>query len=100
MIRAAYAFQNAGLGSAILIGREDLVHENMRAVGLEPADANLEILNARLSHRNADYVDYLYARLQREGYLRRDVQRLINQDRNAFGASMVALATRTAWSPG
>ncbi len=41
--------------------------------------------------RNADYVDYLYSRLQREGYLRRDVQRLINQDRNAFAASMVAL---------
>ncbi len=91
VIRAAYAFQSAGLGSAILIGREDLVHENMRAVGLDPTEAKLEILNARLSHRNQAYVDYLYERLQRIGYLRRDVQRLINQDRNAFGASMVAL---------
>ena len=91
VIRAAYAFQGAGLGTAILIGREELVHENMHLVGLDPADANLQILNARLSHRNAEYVDYLYARLQREGYLRRDVQRLINQDRNAFAASMVAL---------
>ena len=91
VIRAAYAFQTAGLGNAILIGREELVHENMRSVGLEPADANLEILNARLSERNTDYVDYLYVRLQREGYLRRDVQRLINQDRNAFAAAMVAL---------
>jgi len=91
VIRAAYAFQNAGLGSAILIGREDLVHENMLAVGLIPSEAKLEIINARLSHRNAAYVDYLYERLQRIGYLRRDVQRLINQDRNAFGATMVAL---------
>jgi malate dehydrogenase (oxaloacetate-decarboxylating)(NADP+) len=91
VIRAAYAFQGAGLGTAILIGREELVHENMHLVGLNPTEANLEILNARLSHRNAEYVDYLYARLQREGYLRRDVQRLINQDRNAFAASMVAL---------
>jgi malate dehydrogenase (oxaloacetate-decarboxylating)(NADP+) len=91
VIRAAYAFQNAGLGTAILIGREDLVHENMHVVGLDPAEAKLGILNARLSHRNPAYVDYLYARLQRVGYLRRDVQRLINQDRNAFGASMVAL---------
>jgi malate dehydrogenase (oxaloacetate-decarboxylating)(NADP+) len=91
VIRAAYAFQNAGLGTAILIGREDLVHENMLAVGLVPAEAKLEILNARLSHRNQAYVDYLYERLQRIGYLRRDVQRLINQDRNAFGATMVAL---------
>jgi len=91
VIRAAYAFQNAGLGSAILIGREDLVHENMVSVGLDPAEAKLEIQNARLSHRNPAYVDYLYGRLQRIGYLRRDVQRLINQDRNAFGATMVAL---------
>jgi len=91
VIRAAYAFQMAGLGSAILVGREDLVHENMRGVGLDPSDLKLEIVNARVSDKNAEYVDYLYARLQREGFLRRDVQRLINQDRNAFAAAMVAL---------
>jgi malate dehydrogenase (oxaloacetate-decarboxylating)(NADP+) len=91
VIRAAYAFQTANLGSAVLVGREDLVHENMRAVGLDPAEVKIEILNARLSARNGEYVDYLYGRLQREGFLRRDVQRLINQDRNAFAAAMVAL---------
>jgi malate dehydrogenase (oxaloacetate-decarboxylating)(NADP+) len=91
VIRAAYAFQTAGLGSAVLVGREDLVHANMRGVGLDPAEVKIEIINARVSATNAEYVDYLYGRLQREGYLRRDVQRLINQDRNAFAASMVAL---------
>jgi malate dehydrogenase (oxaloacetate-decarboxylating)(NADP+) len=91
VIRAAYAFQTQGLGKAILVGREDLVHDNMRAAGIDPAEANLEVLNARISHWNEASVDYLYARLQREGYLRRDVQRLINQDRNAFGAALVAL---------
>ena len=89
VIRAAYAFQNGGLGTAVLIGREDLVHENMRQVGLDPAEASLEISNAR-TERNAVYVDHLYGRLQRRGYLRRDVQRLINQDRNTFAAAMVA----------
>jgi malate dehydrogenase (oxaloacetate-decarboxylating)(NADP+) len=91
VIRAAYAFQSGGLGDAILVGREELVHENMRLVGLDPAEAKLEIVNARLSHWNAEFVENLYSRLQREGYLRRDVQRLINQDRNSFAASMVAL---------
>ncbi|WP_374470776.1 NADP-dependent malic enzyme [Phenylobacterium sp.] len=91
VIRAAYAFQSGGLGQAILVGREELVHENMRLVGLDPAEAKLQIANARSSHWNAEFVDYLYDRLQREGYLRRDVQRLINQDRNSFGACMVAL---------
>ena len=91
VIRAAYAFQVAGLGSAVLVGREDLVHDNMRLVGLDPADTPLEVMNARLSEHNAAYVDHLYKRLQREGFLRRDVQRLINQDRNAFAAAIVAL---------
>jgi malate dehydrogenase (oxaloacetate-decarboxylating)(NADP+) len=91
VIRAAYAFQAEGLGQAVLVGREALVHENMKLVGLDPAETPLEIINARISDRNPQYVDFLYRRLQRDGFLRRDVQRMINQDRNAFAASMVAL---------
>src|SRR5580692_6208827 len=90
VIRAAHAFQSQGLGKAVLIGREDLVAENMRAAGLDPAEAKLEVLNARLSRHNPEFVDYLYERLQRSGYLRRDVLRLINQDRNSFAACYVA----------
>jgi malate dehydrogenase (oxaloacetate-decarboxylating)(NADP+) len=91
VIRAAYAFESAGLGHAILVGREELVRENMALSGLDPDDTQLEIVNARVFDRNAEFVDFLYARLARQGYLKRDVQRLINQDRNAFAASMVAL---------
>jgi len=90
VIRAALAFKAQGLGHPILCGRVELVHQNMRALGTDPETAGIEIVNARLSHRNDQYVDTLYAKLQRHGYLRRDVQRLINQDRNSFAASMVA----------
>jgi malate dehydrogenase (oxaloacetate-decarboxylating)(NADP+) len=89
VIRAAYAFQAQGLGRSILVGREDLVAANMRLAGLDPAEANLEFINARVSQHNEEFVDFLYKRLQRHGYLRRDVQRLINQDRNSFAASML-----------
>jgi len=91
VIRAAFAFQNAGLGRAILVGREDLVEENMRLAGLDPAEADLKVVNARVSEHNPELVDFLYGRLARQGYLKRDVLRLINQDRNSFAASMVAL---------
>jgi len=91
VIRAAYAFQSEGLGHPILVGREELIHENMRLVGLIPEDNPLEIANARLSKHNPEFTDFLYERLSRRGYLRRDVQRLVNQDRNSFAASMVAL---------
>jgi malate dehydrogenase (oxaloacetate-decarboxylating)(NADP+) len=89
VIRAAYAFQNQELGKAILVGREEITRANMRLVGV-PEDA-IEIVNARLSDRNADYAEFLYTRLQRQGYLRRDVQRLVNNDRNVFSACMVKL---------
>src|ERR1700722_10718346 len=60
VIRAAYGFQAEGLGTAILVGREELVHANMRAVGLDPHESGLEIANARVSHRNGEYVEHLY----------------------------------------
>jgi malate dehydrogenase (oxaloacetate-decarboxylating)(NADP+) len=91
VIRAAHAFEAAGLGHAVLVGRDELVKQNMIEVGLDPAETKLEIINARVSRHNPEFVDFLYERLSRQGYLKRDVQRLINQDRNSFAASMVAL---------
>jgi malate dehydrogenase (oxaloacetate-decarboxylating)(NADP+) len=90
VIRAAYAFQELGLGRAVLVGREDTVRDNMAQVGV-PESANLQVVNARLSVNNEVYANYLYKRLERFGFLQRDVQRMVNQDRNVFGACMVAL---------
>ena len=90
VIRAAYSFVNQGLGAAILVGREERVRTAAKASGLDLSDKGIEIHNARLSQRNAIYAQFLYERLQRKGYLFRDCQRMINQDRNYFGAAMVA----------
>jgi malate dehydrogenase (oxaloacetate-decarboxylating)(NADP+) len=100
VIRAAYAFGNQGLGIPVLVGREDQIRTNVLEIGLDPAEFNVEIVNARLSHRNGAYVDNLYSRLQRDGYLKRDVQRLINQDRNTFAGSMLALGDADAMVTG
>jgi malate dehydrogenase (oxaloacetate-decarboxylating)(NADP+) len=89
VIRAAASFVNQGLGSALLVGREDRVMESARNLGIEIGE-NIEIVNARVSTRNNEYASYLYERLQRKGYLFRDCQRLVNQDRNHFAACMVA----------
>ncbi|HET6238096.1 MAG TPA: NADP-dependent malic enzyme [Acetobacteraceae bacterium] len=88
-VRAAVAFRNAGYGTPVLIGREDRVQATMASLGLGVADG-LEIHNARLSHKNREYMDFLYRRLQRRGFLQRDCQRMVNQDRNVFAACMVA----------
>ncbi|WP_138510113.1 NADP-dependent malic enzyme [Maricaulis alexandrii] len=89
VIRAAYGFQTQGLGKAILVAREDVVAANMKELGI-PA-GSLEVCNARLSEHNELYANFLYERLQRDGYLRRDVQRRVNNDRNVFSACMLKM---------
>ena len=88
-IRAAIVYRDNGYGTPILIGREEQVRETMKSLGITNTQG-MEIHNARLSTKNASYTDMVYKRLQRDGYLRRDVQRMVNQGRNVFGASMVA----------
>jgi malate dehydrogenase (oxaloacetate-decarboxylating)(NADP+) len=91
MIRAAVSYANQQLGTAILLGREDQLRETAKEAGADIDRPGIEIINARLSRRNSVYADFLYERLQRSGYLFRDCQRLINNDRNHFAATMVAL---------
>ena len=88
VIRAAQAFQQRGLGKAILIGREKPIYDNMKLLGVENPES-LTVLNARLFDRNAEFTEYLYMRLQRKGFLRRDAQRLVNNDRNVFSALLL-----------
>lgn len=90
VIRAAVSFKNQGFGDPILIGRGDRIAETMRNAGLGEVNG-LEIMNARLSQHNERYTEFLYERTQRQGYLYRDCQRLVNQDRNIFAACMVAM---------
>src|SRR5262249_43863793 len=90
VIRAAVAFVEQGLGTALLVGREERVRATAENAGIDLEDG-ITIVNARLSRRNSDYAAYLYEKLQRRGYLIRDCQRMVNQDRNTFAACMVAM---------
>jgi malate dehydrogenase (oxaloacetate-decarboxylating)(NADP+) len=90
VIRAAASFVQQGLGTALLLGREEPIRQSARNLGIE-LGRGIEIINAALSRRNSNYAAYLYERLQRKGYLFRDCQRMVNQDRNTFGSCMVAL---------
>ena len=96
VMRAAVSYVNQKLGTAILLGREEQIKETARNAGVDLNKPGIEIINARLSRRNAVYADHLYERLQRKGYLFRDCQRLINNDRNHFAATMLALGDADA----
>jgi malate dehydrogenase (oxaloacetate-decarboxylating)(NADP+) len=91
VMRAALSYVNQGLGTAILVGRDEPMAEMAEKAGIDLNRPNIELINARHSHRTADYADFIYSRLQREGYLYRDCLRMVNTDRNIFSACMVAL---------
>jgi malate dehydrogenase (oxaloacetate-decarboxylating)(NADP+) len=99
VIRGAASFVHQGLGTALLVGREDRVRAAAADLGVDLGD-NIQIVNAALSRRNPEYASYLYERLQRKGYLIRDCQRLVNTDRNHFAACMVALGDADAMVTG
>lgn len=88
-IRAAIAFRNSGYGQPILVGRADRIDSTAKALGLGSLDG-VDIHNAAKSSHTKTYTDSLYGRLGRKGHLYRDCQRLVNQDRNVFAASMVS----------
>ncbi|MBL8583575.1 MAG: NADP-dependent malic enzyme [Rhizobiaceae bacterium] len=100
VMRAAVSYVNQRLGTAILVGRDDVIRENARNAGIDLNRPGIELINARLSRRNAVYADHLYERMQRRGYLLRDCQRLTNNDRNHFAACMVALGDADAMVTG
>ena len=100
IIRAAYQWNKSGYGDAILIGRKSRVLEAIENLGLDPNQKGIEILNAKISEHNDHYAEFLYSRLQRSGFLKRDCIRLINQDRNSFAACIVATGDADAMVTG
>jgi malate dehydrogenase (oxaloacetate-decarboxylating)(NADP+) len=99
VIRAALVYRNSGYGTPVLVGRPERIRATMEEIGLDP-DEDIEMVSARTSTDNKAYTDFLYARLQRKGFLYRDCQRLVNQDRNVFAACMVACADADAMITG
>ncbi len=89
VLRAAIQFRNGGYGVPVLVGRDD-VPDRLRKLGVDDPES-YEYHNSRNSPLVGEMVDFLYERLQRRGYLRRDCERMVNQDRNIFGALLLAL---------
>ena len=98
VLRAAIAFKEGGYGTPVLIGRED-VREKLRELGVE-SPQDYEVLNSRNSPLVGRAVDFLYAKRQRHGMLKREVERMVNQDRNTFAAAMLALGEGDAMITG
>ncbi len=88
MLKAAIAFKNSRLGTPILIGNEKRVKEQLKEIGLDD-DFKIKIVNSTDKEKRELYTKKLYSKLQRQGLLERDVDRLIRNDRIIWGSSMV-----------
>jgi malate dehydrogenase (oxaloacetate-decarboxylating)(NADP+) len=90
VLRAAVNWKHSGYGEPVLVGREGPVREGLARLGVTDVDA-WEIHNSAISPLVPRMVEKLYARMQRRGMLHRDVQRMVNHERNVFGAMLVEL---------
>jgi malate dehydrogenase (oxaloacetate-decarboxylating)(NADP+) len=98
VLRAAIQFRDGGCGVPVLVGRQD-VYDRLRELGVHDADS-YEVHNSVNSPLVPRMVDKLYERLQRRGYLRRDCERMVNRDRNVFGALLIELGEADAMITG
>ncbi len=89
MLKAAIEFGKNKLGIPILIGAEKRIREQLKEIGLDE-NYKIQIVNSTDKEKREKYVKYLYKKLQREGQLERDVDRLVRNDRIAWGSSMIA----------
>ncbi|MFL6861929.1 MAG: phosphate acyltransferase, partial [Allosphingosinicella sp.] len=89
VLRAAIAFRDGGYGIPVLVGRDD-VYDRLREMGVERPE-DYELFNSRVYGRIDEMVERLYARLQRHGYLQRQIERMVKQDRNIFAALLLDL---------
>lgn len=89
VIRAAIHWRDNNYGHPILIGRPERIRQTIHRLGIKHAD-DLDIVNAAVTPHLNTYIDHLYKKLNRKGFLPRDVERMVKNDRNIFASCMLA----------
>ena len=99
-LKAAIAFKNSGLGTPILIAKEEVVKKKLNEIGYGE-NFDIEIVNSTFKDSRNKYVNYLFKKLQRkEGLLERDCDKMVRNDRVIWGSCMVACGDADAMVTG
>ena len=99
VLRAAIQYRDFGYGEPVLVGRTQAVLEKFAELGVsDPETYHIE--NSLVSEHIEPMVAMLYERLQRRGFLERDVRRMVNQDRNVFASGLLKLGVGDAMITG
>ena len=99
-LKAAIAFKNSKLGTPILVGKEELIKDQIKNIGYSE-NFDIEIVNSKDKSKREKYVKYLFKKLQRQkGMLEWDCDRLIRNDRVIWSSCMVACGDADAMVTG
>ncbi|MCB2075740.1 MAG: NADP-dependent malic enzyme, partial [Novosphingobium sp.] len=99
VLRAAIQYRSFGYGEPVLVGRTQAVLDKMAELGVSDPES-YEIQNSATSEHVEPMVEMLYERLQRRGFMERDVRRMVNQDRNIFASALLKLGVGDAMITG
>ena len=90
VLGAAKLWQDSIYGKSIILtrsDREDELKSSLAEYGVK--DGDIEIINISNSVYSKQFAETLYNKLQRKGYLYRDCERMVRDDRNIFTACAI-----------
>ncbi|NDB81769.1 MAG: NADP-dependent malic enzyme [Alphaproteobacteria bacterium] len=91
VIRAALIMRDNGYAKPILVGRMSKIHPIVAQLGENINLEGIEIVNASTCPNLEEYIQLIYTKLQRRGYIYRDCSRLVKSDRNVFASCLLSL---------
>src|SRR5690606_11993292 len=100
IIKAAMMMRDERHGLPIIIGRQGKIDPIVKALGEGYSLDGITVMNAAVTDSLSKYIDYLYNKLGRKGYLYRDCARLVTSDRNVFASCMIACGDADAMVTG
>ena len=89
VIYAALIMRDNGYAKPILVGRMHKIQPVLDGLGEGLTLDGIEVVNAANCKDLDLYIDRLYKKLQRKGFLYRDCARLVKSDKNIFSACML-----------
>ncbi len=88
-LKAAIAFKNGGLGTPIIVAKENIVKQRLKEIGYRE-NLDIKIVNSTDKKLREKYVKFLFQKMHREqGLLERDCDRMVRNDRVIWASCMV-----------
>jgi len=88
-LKAAIAFKNSGLGTPIIVAKENVVKQRLKEIGYGE-NLDIKIVNSTDKKMRDKYVKLLFKKMHRDqGLLERDCDRMIRTDRVIWASCMV-----------